>query len=460
MKRDAGTWLWMLAALMSVATLGLLREGPAQAGDLRDIVPVGAGEAALVYGDRFALASSDGRVRWRAPLGGFTAGATPNARLPMVLADEERVYARARGERGPVLVTLSRERGRARWRSEPLADTPDEVGLGFDHDRVARALAGQSVVDAFRYDDGKGNGWVLLAASDRASGELRWRARLGPQSRGPMWVRGDQVIFGAQGVLHGFRAGDGEPTLLVEAATPVCVFDEDLIYAQDQRSVVSSLDGTRSAQIPVAEALAELRPASLALRACGRFEGAFVLAVEADDRTYLISLRGPLPEHDGGFELRWLVELGAKSPRAWSDGDPERAALSGELPRFVPLALGGDELLTIDLGEGAIAWRAALERGDRPVVFTDGEGFLLYAAASRLAVRIAGDTGRAVAAARIDGAEILAHHLAGDALWTFRGTDWAVLDAQTLEPRPPHEAPWVSPVALAELGLPDLAITD
>jgi hypothetical protein len=458
MKRDAGTWLWVLAAVVSAAILGLVRDGPEPARAITDIVFVGGGEAALVYGDRIELASSDGRSRWRASVGRAAASATPHARLPYVLADGERVYARAQGARGPVLVALARDRGGELWRSEPLADTPDEVGLGFAHDRVARALAGPSVVDAFRYDDGKGAGWVLLAASDRESGELRWRARLGPQSRGPMWVRGDQVIFGAQGVLHGFRADDGEPTLLVEAATPVCVFDDELIYAQDQRSVVSSLDGTRSAQIPVAEALAQQAPRALALKACGRHAGSFVLAVEADERTYLVSLRGPLAEHDGGFELRWLVELGAAALAT------DHAALAGELPRFLPLALGRDELVVVDLTDGAIAWRAALEGAGNLAIYTDAgadagaEDFVLFEPARKLLLRLDGGSGRAVAAARIDGAGISAHHVDGDALWTFRGADWAVLDARTFKPRPPHEAEWVRPVSTAELGLPEAAV--
>jgi hypothetical protein len=477
MKRDASTWLWVLAAVGMTATLALQRAGDRAAGGgaLVDVVALGAGEAAIVYTERLELAGADGRTRWSAAIprqAHAAPNASPHARLATVVADGERVYVRGRGsaQRGPELVALSRASGAELWRSQHLEDTPDEVGLGFDHDRVRRAVTGSSLIDAYRYDDGRGGGWVLLAATAPATGQTIWRARLGPDSRGPMWVRGEHLVFGAQGVLHVFRASDGAPVNLVEGAAPICVFDSDLVYARGESVVVASIEGTTSAHIPVAEALEDIAPGSFSLRACARFEDAFVLAVEAGDRVHLISLAGPLAEHAGGFELRWRLDLGAAAlPAAGRFDDigarhPDRGSLAGELPRHVAIKLGRDELAMIDVAAGELAWRAKLDGRQHVALYAHGGDALLYDPQAGLLARFAGDTGKLAAAVRVEGARFTAHQLADGGLFLHRDGEWTYLDDRHLRPRPPHEPAWVSPVSAealaAELELPAAAIAE
>jgi PQQ-like domain len=286
-------------------------------------------------------------------------------------------------------------------------------------------------------------GAIDLVAIDLEQGAPLWRRALGAGPVGPVWLRERHLLVHAAGRLHVLDRRTGEPAhghANGHALSWPCAVS-DRVYGVDggQVHALSLTGGEVRATGIVATRLTGIGTMRLA-GLCGTRGDLDVLAVVEDGAAALVAVDA----HTLATRWRLALEQPLLVSQALYLGAPD--ALSGPLPRFVPMIVGQAEqpgLVSIDVDAGRIARAGTptpLVRDAR--VLLASERFYLWTPAGPTLAVLDGATGALTAAVELPGmAPLWPRHVAGGRVWVTRlahdgeskGHAWFVLDGKTLD---------------------------
>lgn len=348
-----------------------------------------------------------------------------------VAASAEVIAVRTVSSGLPTIMAFAARRGQKLGRVELLGQREDREGKGLSLAAVQH-LVGDGEAFELYGEDGQ---WATLFGLDLQAGMVRWQRDLGPLSIRRAWLQDRHVVLDARDgmVLVDRASGDVHETL--DAGELPCVLDQTVysvtggalrardLQTSNERTI--SLPGMQTgAANPI-----ELRGL------CGMRDHRLVMAVAGS--LLIIDTTAP----DAPARLLPLNAAWHLDAVAWQA--PDRAPLSGQLTRFVPVLLGqrGDParagvLAMLDIDSGQVAWQRELPWLAGARLMRDGNHHYLYAPERARLLAFDGDTGQLTGARDTGGAGVWPEQVAGGNIWIFRGPDWAVLDGNTLAVMP------------------------
>ena len=278
-------------------------------------------------------------------------------------------------------------------------------------------------------------GTVDLVAVDLERGAPMWRRALGAGPDGPLWLRPRHLLMHTAGRLHVLERATGEPAHIGGVAMSRPCALSDRVYGVD-RGLVHVLS------LPTGDLPGVLRTTGITAErlgdVCGTHGGRDILTlVTPGGTTALVAVDART------LAVHWRIDidqpLRVSEPLYQSAPD----ALTGPLPRFVPMLVGHADpqliILDLDTGRTARAGTPTPLLRDAHIVHAGGSAYLWAPAGSTLAV-LDGATGALTAAVELPGmAPMWPRHLAGGRIWVARepgdGDDhaWLVLDCHSLD---------------------------
>lgn len=352
-----------------------------------------------------------------------------------VAATEEVVFVRSVGSGELSFFAFGGARGQKLGRIDPFErDDPDDDSTLIGLSRIG-TLADAGDAFEFSGDDGRR---VAALGFNLKDGTLKWRAELGPLSIERAWLRTDHIVLATANEILVLKRETGVIAGRVPATGAPCVLDERVYAnrASDGRLVAIDLKAVDLSRPPSISEIASGPVARAQLHGmCGHRGKRVLMAVRDPSGSAMVAV----DTHTNAVVWRIAID------GAWIADDivahtPDRVPLSGALTRYVPILFSADastvRVAMIDTDEGRVVWRSNAPGFRVARLFSADSGHFLYLPERAVLAVFDGTDGVLRAARSVEGfAPIWPRQVAGDSVWVFRQSTWAVLDAGRLTPR-------------------------
>ena len=294
---------------------------------------------------------------------------------------------------------------------------------------------------------GQENSWTTAVSFDLEHGKVLWSADLGSETILRAWLRPDHLVLERAGALTLVARPDGK-VQRIDARSPFCVTDTAVHWIADDTFHTAPLSASGRPEVQKIANLAEKQPEladSSLTGLCGTWNDRLILTLARPDRASAVVALDRAALARGAWQMAWHIDLAfplADDPVARLC--PDRAPLSGQLTRFVPLLTGHPNgLAIIDLDAASVAWKSP----KRPsmssawLMSSERRHYLYEPDKSVLAVFDGTSLGLGAAVELPGFRSVQPRHIAGNRVWVTSGQHWAILDATSLGPAPDSPEP-------------------